>query len=449
MRTKMRLFARCVLLGTTLSSFLVGAESKKIVIQPRAQLRIPEKIFLPSSSTLIRSNDTEEFTPLDADSSLVLEPAFCDNSASVLIQEGVVLPLKNQGQGIATEESLFQMVPENQSGLSEALSAEVSLNSDLLLSDSSADAEDEADALLESQWIINPQESEEYLSVDSREAKSLLEYVKKTCADPSATVRMSLNGRDVLAFLTMARRYKFDALAIDTGLRCFYNKFKSCAVIDDAVLHQILPALAGLLEEHLDYEKNVSMSISSVQRDVEQLMCECFVKYSHMLSSRPNDFLTKLSRMVARSAYMSLESDETALARSRHDRERLRVLAVQFINLLLDRVVWPPHAFESIWPSFIRIGSYVCDFAQKNVITHMDDFKDLYSTLTQRFIFYINLHAAMLPSDFFRVVQNDLSMGAVFFLEYDVHADLKKTFERELNVALMRSLAYEQSGLIS
>ena len=448
MRTKMRLLKSGIFWGTLVTGFFVGAGHKVNVITPPAQLRLPEHLLMASSPTLARSNQTEEFVSLDADTSLILDPVASDNSASILVDEGIVLPLQDtivdsaESSSSRVEDNGIEAVLEDQNKpLQEMISV---IDQNVSTQDSDA-----ADAFLESQWVLNPVQQDELLSIDSKEAKSLLEFVRKTCADSSSTVRMSLNGRDVLAFLTMTRRYKFDALVVDTGLRCFYNKFKSCMVIDDAVLHQILPELVAVLEGHLDYEKNSSMAISSVQRDVEQLMCESFIKYSHMLTTRPNDFLTKLSRMVARSAYMSLESDETVLARSRHDRERLRVLTIQFINLLLDRVVWPPHAFESIWPSFVRIGSYVCDFAQKNVITHMDDFKDLYATFTQRFVFYINLHAAMLPSDFFRVIQNDLSMGAVFFLEYDEHAELKKTFERELNGALIKSLAYEQSGLMS
>lgn len=443
----MRLSVRWVVLGTMLSSGMVIADHKVALVPSPAQVRLPEQVFLLSSPSLVRSNSQEEFVALDEDSSFVFEPTASANNADVLVQQGLVLPLESNLPSpvlpVSSEQDVVVQAP--------AVDVAAALPGSLLdgvqeLPAQTSSTADEADAILESQWIINP-EPNDYLSIDSREAKSLLEYVKKTCDDPAASVRLSLNGRDVLAFITMARRYKFDALAIDAGLRCFYNKFKSCMVIDDAVLHQVLPELVSLLEGYLDYEKNVSMAIGAVQRDVEQLMCECFVKYSHMLSTRPNDFLTKLSRMVARSAYMSLESDETALARSRHDRDRLRSLTIQLVNLLLDRVVWPPHAFESIWPSFVRIGTYICDFAQKNVITHMDDFKDLHATLTQRFIFYINLHAPMLPSDFFRVIQNDLSMGAVFFLEYDEHADLKKTFERELNAALIKSLAYERTGI--
>ncbi len=432
----MRLFTQYALCGlVAVATSLVCAQNDTPVAN---QVRLPEQVHLLSTPQLVRSNATEGFLSLDADSSLPAEPENPTNDAAVLVEQGIVRPIEVAKDGAA---AVLGGQAERSSELPNSM---VQVVQDSF--DQAANAEDEADALLESQWIVNSEQND-YLSIDSREAKSLLEYVKKTCDEPGSTVRMSLNGRDVLAFIKMAHRYNLDALAIDAGLRCFYNKFKSCMVIDDAVLHQILPELVGLLEGHLDYEKNVSSSIGAVQRDVEQLMCECFVKYSNMLSTRPNDFLTKLSRMVARSAYMSLESDETALARSRHDRERLRSLTIQFINLLFDRVVWPPHAFESIWSSFIRIGTYTCDFAQKNIITHMDDFKDLYSTLTQRFIFYINLHAAMLPSDFFRVIQNDLSMGAVFFLEYDVHADIKKHFEQELNAALIKSIAYESAGL--
>ena len=383
--------------------------------------------MIPSGNTVVRSNQEEEFTEQDADALIAMKKGFQRDEIAELVADGVVLPMQNDSQPLAQDTApTTSVVPEC---------------GHLLQQENESDA-----AIVESQWIIDA-EQQECLSIDSKEAKTILEFVKKTCDDPSSTVRMSLNGRDMLAFLTMTKRYAFDPLVLDTGLRRFFNKLKACLLIDDAVLHQVLPELSNVLEPYLDYEKNVSIAIGFVQRDVEQLMCECFLKYSHMLSERPNDFITKLSRSVARTSYMTLESDENPYARTRHDRDRLRTLVVQLLNLMLDRVAWPPHAFESIWPSFVKIGSYLCDFAQKNVVTHMDDFKDLYTTLVQRFIFYVNLHSSVLPSDFFRVIQNDLSTGVVFFLEYAEHADLKKYLEEELNATLLRSIAFERMEL--
>ena len=397
------------------------------VVTPPAQVRLPEHALIPSGNTVVRSNQEEEFTEQDADALIAMKKGFQRDEIAELVADGVVLPMQNDSQPLAQDTApTTSVVPEC---------------GHLLQQENESDA-----AIVESQWIIDA-EQQECLSIDSKEAKTILEFVKKTCDDPSSTVRMSLNGRDMLAFLTMTKRYAFDPLVLDTGLRRFFNKLKACLLIDDAVLHQVLPELSNVLEPYLDYEKNVSIAIGFVQRDVEQLMCECFLKYSHMLSERPNDFITKLSRSVARTSYMTLESDENPYARTRHDRDRLRTLVVQLLNLMLDRVAWPPHAFESIWPSFVKIGSYLCDFAQKNVVTHMDDFKDLYTTLVQRFIFYVNLHSSVLPRDFFRVIQNDLSTGVVFFLEYAEHADLKKYLEEELNATLLRSIAFERMEL--
>ncbi|MBM3894660.1 hypothetical protein FJ366_03655 [Candidatus Dependentiae bacterium] len=410
--------------------------SKEIIVTiPPAAIRMPEGIITPSSDVLARSNYADEFTALDADNSAVFHVAAQQENAAVLEKEGLVVhdsEQSDEGQktDIISPSVVVHEVPP--------IPAEIIENHPV-----PPTGELEQGGIQESLWIVNP-EHRVYFSLESKEAKELLEFVSQSCDDANATVRMSLNGRDVLTFIAIAKRYAFDAVVVDVGLRRFFNKFKTCLLIDDAVIHQILPELVNLLEPYLDYEKNISMAISAVQRDVEELMCECFLKYTHMLSTRPNDFITKISRNIARTAYMSLESDEIPHTRSRHDRERLRFLSIQFLNLLFDRVVWPPYAFESIWPSFVRMGSYVCDFAQKNVIIHMDDFKDIFSTLVQRFIFYINLHVNVLPSGFFRLIQSDLGAGTIFFLEYPEHADLKKHFEYEINAAYLRALAHEK-----
>jgi len=424
MRIKISLWQMSVVFGA-----LGFAATDVPVVTLPAQIRMPEGIIAPSGDTVVRSNYDQEFNEQDADLSVVFHKVEFKNPADDLVADGIIVTMEQA---------------ENQSETSPKVESEQPAQVDTSAFEENANSI--ADLQIESQWVINP-EQHEYLSIDSQEAKAILAFVKKSCDDPAAVTKFSLSARDMLVFLTMIKRYRFDPIVLDVGLRKFYNRLKGCMIIDDVVLHQLLPELASVLELNVDYEKNASMSIGMVQRDVEQLMCECFLKYSHMLSDRVNDFITKLSRVTARTAYQSLESDENPQARMRHDRERLRHLSIRILDLMLDRVAWAPHAFESIWPSFIKIGSFVHDFAQKNVITHMDDFKDLYTTLVNRFVFYINLHATVLPSDFFRVIQNDLGTGVVFFLEYPDHADLKKFLEDEINGTTLRSIAFERMEL--
>lgn len=429
MRIKISLWQKSVVFGALGFVGVNCAATDVSVVTLPAQIRMPEGLIVPSGDGVVRSNHDQEFNELDADPSVVFHKVELKNPVDELVADGTIVTIEqaeNESNSASKVES-EQPAPVDMSAFEE-------------------NSQNMADLQMESQWIINP-EQHEYLSIDSQEAKAILAFVKKSCDDPAAVTKFSLSARDILVFLTMVKRYNFDPIVLDVGLRKFYNRLKGCMIIDDVVLHQVLPELASVLERNVDYEKNASMSIGMVQRDVEQLMCECFLKYSHMLSDRVNDFITKLSRVTARTAYQSLESDENPHARMRHDRERLRQLSIRILELLLDRVAWAPHAFESIWPSFIKIGSFVHDFAQKNVISHMDDFKDLYTTLVNRFVFYINLHATVLPSDFFRVIQNDLGTGVVFFLEYPDHADLKKFLEDEINGTMLRSVAFERMEL--
>ncbi len=394
------------------------------VVTLPAEVRMPEGLLVPSSELIVRSNENQEFTEQDADESVVFNKIPLKNPVDDMIANGTIVTLEQAQEQLhlplESHQPQSSSLPENLNNTVETQFA--------------------------SQWVVNT-DHQEYLSLNSKEARAVIDFVQKSCADTAAVTKFSLSGRDVLAFLTMVKRHHFDPVVIDVGLRKFYNTSKGCMIIDDVVLHQILPELASVLGKQIDYEKNASATIGMVQRDVEQLMCECFMKYSHMLSDRVNDFITKLSRVTARTAYQALESDENPLARMQKDRERLRQLTIKYVDLLLDRVAWAPHAFESIWPSFMKLGSYVHDLAQKNVITHMDDFKDLYTTLVNRFVFYINLHATALPSDFFRVVQNDLATGVVFFLEYPDHADLKKHLEAEVGNTMFRSMAFERMEL--
>jgi hypothetical protein len=431
MKIKIRFTSLLVLAAVLSINGFALAKKEVTLFIPPAQIRMPEGLLLPSSNTLVRSNHADEFTDQDADSSVIYHVISQQADSEVLEKEGLIVH----------DSKPSDVSPESISAEAENFSLQEEI--DVINAETLVQPLSEKDVQQESQWIINTEEND-FLSIESEEAKDLITFIKNICRDSNATIRMSLSGRDILTFVAIARRYNFESAVLKSCLRIFYNKFKGCLLVDDVVLHQILPDLSNLLEPYLDTEKNASVAISAIQKDVEELMCECFLKYSHILTTRPNDFCTKISRSLARAAYMSLEGDESKHARLCHARERLRFLMIQFLNLLLDRVVWPPHAFESIWPSFMKIGGYICQFAEKGIVTHMGDLNDLVSTLVYRFVFYINLHANVLPPDFFRVIQNELSSGAVFFLEYPEHAEMKKFLEDEINATYLKAEALQK-----
>jgi len=436
MKIKIRFTSLLVLVAVLSINSFVLAKKEVTLITPPAQIRMPEGLLMPSSNVLRRSNDMDGFTEKDADSSVIYHVISQQADSEVLEKEGLIVHDSKPSDGSCEDSS------------SDVEDFSLQHEIDAISAQSDQHPLPDADIQQESQWVVNTEDND-YFSLESDEAKDLLKFVKNACNDSNATIRMSLSGKDILTFIAIAKRYRFEAAVLKSSLRLFYNKFKGCLLIDDVVLHQIFPELANLLEQYLDIEKNASVGILAIQKDVEELMCECFLKYSHILAARPNDFCTKISRSVARAAYMSLEGDGTYHARVRNDRERLRFLTIKFLDLLLDRVVWPPHAFESIWPSFMKLGSYLCEFIEKNTITHAGDFNDLVSTLVYRFVFYINLHAHVLPADFFRVIQNELSSGSVFFLEYPEHAEMKKFLEDQINVTYLKAEALEKMALFN
>jgi hypothetical protein len=299
----------------------------------------------------------------------------------------------------------------------------------------------------DSHWAVGKM-PDKYEPITGRPAQKLLKYVDDLCKKDEAVNRLSLDGKDLLTFLRVATHYHFDLATLDQGLRKFYNTLKGCLMIDDSVVHQVLPEMVHLLKPYLNYQEEIDLSITTIQKRSEQFIAGCFAKYSNMLQEQPNDFLLKLSRGTARIAYDALEGEDD-FAEQRRARERLRHLVIQIADLMVSKVTWAPHAFESLQPSLMRIGADLCSLGEANILIHMDDFKDVFWTLVQRVKFFIDLNASVLPSDCFKMIKEDVDNHVFYFLEYEEHQDLREDLLRALTAAEVKSLAYEHVGIIT
>jgi hypothetical protein len=284
-------------------------------------------------------------------------------------------------------------------------------------------------------------------SIDKSKSAIALEEVQEFCNVTGGGDTLALNAEPVINFLHKAQREGLPLTAIDGGLRIFYNRFKGCLFIDDNVVHDLIPALLQLVVPQVNADHERLFSITTIHKEIEQLLSSCFIKYSDMFSKKPNEFISKVAGVVSNVSFEILAGDESRLAVYREERQRLRLLVFQFLDLLLDRVSWAPYAYETIWESFVKMGSDICLFAERDIITHMDDLRGLYWSLVHRTIFYLDLHAHLLPPSFFEVVLRELDDHSVFFLEEDETADIKKFLRHGIEAARIKSLAAERVGL--
>ncbi len=257
---------------------------------------------------------------------------------------------------------------------------------------------------------------------------------------------LSRDGRHVTEFLALSNQYTFTTEQTYTGLRLFHNKFKEVTLIDDTVMDVILKTLPVELERHFPLNPLHSAKQKSPAKMVENIILTEFTDHLSKPKTSTEQFFSELSHTLATSLKDVGANDTTEM------RNRLRSLVIKFVDLLLSKTVWYAQHSESIWPSVLQAAQSISLLCSKTIINHLDDADELYTTLTSRFIWFIQQCGSQLPVAWFDAIENDISNGLVPFLETAPLDEGIKSQKQLLLSALAhgkaRSIAHQTHGLI-
>ena len=135
-------------------------------------------------------------------------------------------------------------------------------------------------------------------------------------------------------------------------------------------------------------------------------------------------------------------------------------MVIQFIELLINKMVWYPQEPETIWQSVISVAHKIHLLGAAHIINHQDDIDDLIWSLVQRFCYFlrnvdkfIDTPETYLSPDFFTEIEHDIDNHLVFFVE-DAELDhgiksKKQHLLEALAIAKEKSLKLAQLGIVS
>jgi len=224
---------------------------------------------------------------------------------------------------------------------------------------------------------------------------------------------LSRDGRIVTEFLFLANEFKLSTEHTYTGLRLFFNKYKEASVVDDTVVMHILQALPEEIEHHFPLNPINSSKQKAPAKVVENILLTELTDHLQEPKVSTEKFFTQVSYSIAQSLKEVGVDDEQAM------RDRLRVLARDFADLLISKTLWYPQHSQSIWPSFLQIAHNVSQLCSNRVLNHLDDQDNILQTLICHFVSFIDLSGQLLPVEWYDSVISDLENGLVPFLESD------------------------------
>ena len=247
--------------------------------------------------------------------------------------------------------------------------------------------------------------------------QSLTKYVKEIYNNKYYSDYISQNGTHVVEFLELSNELNLDIETVYTCLRLFYNKIKSCELIDDTVVTQILEPLPDLLAKYFTPQEDIeSISLTSLNKNIEKVILNQFTQHLPKFQAEPDNFLSELSAEISQIAKKELDFFEKAIEQKEMT-ERLRNMVIRFFETALSKTIWNNTEYEGIWQSVLSIANGLHMLGVNGVLDHMDDLDDMLWSLTHRFSFFIDLTGSSMPLSFFEEIENDLDSRVIFLLE--------------------------------
>ncbi|MFC1894341.1 hypothetical protein ACFLYH_00140 [Candidatus Dependentiae bacterium] len=282
--------------------------------------------------------------------------------------------------------------------------------------------------------------------------KYLTKYVKDIYNSKYYANFLSQNGTHIVEFLELGNEININIQSIYTGFRLFYNKMKSCELIDDTVLIQVLKAIPTLLEKYFDIEEYTSPTTFYLSRKIEDKILFKFTEHLQYFNEQPNQFITELSEEIATITKKEIRNLKKEFE-EKEILERFRQTIIRFFEISLSKTIWNSISYEGIWESFKSIGNGLQLLGVHSILNHMDDLDDLLWSLVYRFCFFLDLTGSTLPISFYEEIESDIENKLIDFLEAPEQDEGIKTKKEVLSESLIRAktkaFAFEQRGLFT
>jgi len=293
-----------------------------------------------------------------------------------------------------------------------------------------------------------------YNSKTSAFNTAFIKYVKNAYNNPTYADVLSQDSTDIVQFLELSNELNLSIDTVYIGVRLFYNKIKSCELVDDTVVNPVLAAFSQFLAkfysvQEADIEKN---NLDFIKKNIENVILSRFISNMNQFQSSPDNFITNLAAEITNSLKQEFEKHEKK-SMKKEMQERLRHVTIRFVDTALAKTMWNPKSPEGIWRSFIDTANRLQVLGAHDIINHMDDLDDLLWSLVHRFCFFLDFAGSTLPLTFYDEIEQDLINKVVFFLEMKEQDEgitsKKEMLAESLIRAKAQAIAFVKNGTIT
>jgi len=223
-------------------------------------------------------------------------------------------------------------------------------------------------------------------------------------------------------------------------IRVFKNKMHACPYLNAYAFDDMLLQVVEVLDPLMNASFLKDFDDPAVQ--VYNILYSSFSENFSFFKRQPRQFLNDISLSLVKELNEYYIPDASV--------EELRSLFTRFLEIGLAKLVWHPEDDYKTWESVKSISDHLADLVEFGILEDIEDLNDLYISLLERYIFFLDIGNNQLSCDFYVRVKEDIACNSTILLELEEQEVFLETklqrFINVLNIGHAKALARFRVG---
>lgn len=208
-------------------------------------------------------------------------------------------------------------------------------------------------------------------------------------------------------FLDFGKQTQQDVSYAQSTLRLFTNRTKACSTISAKAMEEITGSLSALIEPY--FANKTTSFFADAKSSIKKVFYDIFSSKFSFFKEDPDKFLGEVAAEVMSTLQQS------NFVQTYVDNEQLKQTLIKFLEVTLNKIIWTPTDQEAVWTNVKQIAKNLENLMQVKIINE-DELDDLYQSLLERFIYFLELVGPDLSAQVLEQIQIDVEKNDLLFL---------------------------------
>jgi hypothetical protein len=230
-----------------------------------------------------------------------------------------------------------------------------------------------------------------------------------------------------IEFLEFGKNSHQNNVYLQSTIRLFCNKVKACSYVSADAFLNLIERLPKLLESY--FVKKPTSLLAEAKNTIKRTLYTLFLSKFSYFKQDPDNFFDEVSGDIIEAL------NNTTFIQDHIDKEQLRQTLMRFLDITLNKVIWSPLDQDDVWTSVKDIASRLQSLHESTII-NQDEMDDLFQSLINRFIHFLELAGSDLSLELIQKIRDDIHHAQLLFLTLEEQEEFIESKADRLRKAL-------------